>query len=94
MQTCPRSLALKFFTITWADRCEIPVRVCFSSLWVAELLSGVAKIFGLPSFSTMPAAAAAAAEMEKKGAKRRNEKIARKIINLREKESCVASERA
>ena len=29
--------------------CEIPVRVCFSSLWVAELLSGVAKIFGLPS---------------------------------------------
>ena len=68
---------------------ELPVRVCFSSLWVAELLSGVAEIFGLPSLalslSTMPAA-----EMEK-GAKRRNEKIARKIINLREKESCVAS---
>ena len=69
---------------------ELPVRECFSSLWVAELLSGVAEIFGLPpslalSLSTMP-------EMEK-GAKRRNEKIARKIINLREKESCVARER-
>ena len=54
---------------------------------MAELLSGVAEIFGLPSLalslSTMPAA-----EMEK-GAKRRNEKIARKIINLQEKESCV-----
>ena len=60
---------------------------------MAELLSGVAEIFGLPSLTpSLPLSVPLDnARDGEEGAKRRNEKIARKIINLREKESWVAS---